>query len=156
MLVASQNPCPCGYYGDTQKECTCSPSMRQRYQDRISGPLLDRIDLRISVPRLPADDLLKVAPGESSDVIRSRIVLARRRATERQGSPNAYLAGQALRQHIALSPAAETLTQAVIKKMGLSGRGFDRLLRVSRTIADLANEAAVTESHVAEAVSYRQ
>jgi magnesium chelatase family protein len=156
MLVASQNPCPCGYFGDTQKECTCSPSMRQRYQDRISGPLLDRIDLRISVPRLPADDLLKVVSGEASEAIRSRIVSARHLANQRQGVPNAYLAGQALRQHMALSPSAENLTQVVIKKLGLSGRGFDRLLRVARTIADLANESVVTESHVAEAVSYRQ
>jgi magnesium chelatase family protein len=156
MLVASQNPCPCGYYSDLQKECTCTPSMRQRYQDRISGPLLDRIDLRVSVPRLPADDLLKVVPGEASEVVRSRVLQARRLATQRQGVANAYLAGQALRKHISLSASAEVLTQTVTKKLGLSGRGFDRLLRVARTIADLASELVVSELHIAEAVSYRE
>ena len=155
MLVASQNPCPCGYFGDPQKDCTCTPGMRQRYQDRISGPLLDRIDLRVTVPRLPADDLLKVIPGESSDMVRQRVLGARQLATERQGMANAYLSGQSLRKHILLSPAAETLTQAVIKKMGLSGRGFDRLLRVARTIADLAKQTNVSDTHIAEAVSYR-
>lgn len=156
MLVASQNPCPCGYYGDPQKECTCTPNLRQRYKDRISGPLLDRIDLRVTVPRLPADDLLKVNPGESSEIVRSRVLQARHLAVQRQGMANAYLAGQALRKHIRLSNSAEALTQSVIKKLGLSGRGFDRLLRVARTLADLSGEALVSETHVAEAVSYRE
>lgn len=156
MLVASRNPCPCGYFGDSQKECTCTPAMRQRYHDRISGPLLDRIDLRVMVPRLPASDLLGVSAGESSQVVRSRVLQARQTAMARQGMANAFLTGQALQQHIALSPAAETLTQAVAKKMSLSGRGFDRLLRVARTIADLSATAMVSDSHIAEAVSYRE
>jgi magnesium chelatase family protein len=156
MLVASQNPCPCGYFGDPQKECTCTPNLRQRYKDRISGPLLDRVDLRVTVPRLPADDLLKVNPGEASEVVRSRVLQARKLATERQGAANAYLSGQALRKHISLSSSAEGLTQTVVKKLGLSGRGFDRLLRVARTIADLSGEVSVSEVHIAEAVSYRE
>lgn len=155
MLVASQNPCPCGYYGDLQKECTCTPAMRQRYQDRISGPLLDRIDLRVTVPRLPPDDLLKVTPAESSEVVRRRVLAARQRATKRQGTANAYLSGQLLRKHALLTSAAENLTQAVIKQLGLSGRGFDRLLRLARTIADLSEQQHISETHIAEAVSYR-
>ena len=166
MLVASQNPCPCGYHGDPERECSCSPSMRQRYRDRISGPLLDRIDLRLNVPRLPAGELLNAPPGESSERVRERVVAAREIALERQGVPNAQLMGQALREHVRLSAGPETFVKAVIKQLSLSGRGYDRLLRVARTIADLscqnptnessANENAVTESHLAEAVSYRE
>jgi magnesium chelatase family protein len=160
-LVASQNPCPCGYYGDLQKECTCSPMQRQRYKERISGPLLDRIDLRITVPRLPPDDLLKVAASESSEAVRARVSEARTIAMKRQNTSNAYLIGQALRKHVALTAAAESFTQLVSKQLALSGRGFDRLLRVARTIADLemvtsSNGNAVTDAHLAEAVSYRE
>lgn len=155
MLVASQNPCPCGYYGDTQRECTCSPSMRQRYRERISGPLMDRIDLRFNVPRLPAEDLLRAAPGEASAILRARIINARELAVKRQGVPNALLAGQSLREHARLATGPESFIKAVIKQLSLSGRGYDRLLRVARTIADLANEDGITEAHLAEAVSYR-
>ncbi|MGL4611087.1 MAG: YifB family Mg chelatase-like AAA ATPase [Trueperaceae bacterium] len=162
-LVASQNPCPCGYFGDIQKECTCSPMQRQRYKERISGPLLDRIDLRIIVPRLPPDDLLKTPTTESSESIRSRVCAARELALKRQGVPNAHLMGQALRKHVALTPAGEAFTQLVVKQLALSGRGFDRLLRVARTIADLelltsdgSNSESVTDAHLAEAVSYRE
>jgi magnesium chelatase family protein len=159
-LVASQNPCPCGYYGDVQKECTCSPMQRQRYKERISGPLLDRIDLRITVPRLPPDDLLKTPTSESSESIRARVCAARDLAMKRQNTPNAYLMGQALRKHVALTSAAESFAQLVSKQLALSGRGFDRLLRVARTIADLevvmtSNGSSVTDAHLAEAVSYR-
>jgi magnesium chelatase family protein len=161
-LVASQNPCPCGYYGDVQKECTCSPMQRQRYKERISGPLLDRIDLRLTVPRLPPEDLLKNPATESSESIRARVMAARTLALKRQNTPNAYLMGQALRKHVALSPSAEAFAQLVSKQLALSGRGFDRLLRVARTIADLeiistpANGSSVTDAHLAEAVSYRE
>ena len=156
MLVASQNPCPCGYFGDTQRECSCSPSMRQRYRERISGPLMDRIDLRLGVPRLATDELLRAPPGESSDLIRARVHAARARGLERQGLPNAQLAGQALRQHAHLSPGTQAFVKAVVQQLGLSARGYDRLLRVARTVADLADEAALTEAHLAEAVSYRE
>ena len=155
MLIASQNPCPCGYYGDSQRECTCSPSMRHRYRERISGPLMDRIDLRFSVPRLPAEDLLRAAPGETSAVLKARIVNARELAVKRQGVPNALLAGQSLREHAQLATGPETFIKAVIKQLSLSGRGYDRLLRVARTIADLANDEQITEAHLAEAVGYR-
>ena len=134
--------------------------MRQRYRDRISGPLLDRIDLRFSVPRLSADDLLRAPPGEPSDILRTRVAAARTRALQRQGAANAHLVGRALREHARLGPGPEGFARAVIKQLSLSGRGYDRLLRVARTIADLAedqtNENAITESHLAEAVSYRE
>ena len=155
MLVASQNPCPCGFYGDTQKPCTCSPSLRQRYRERLSGPLLDRIDLRLNVPRLSPDELLHAPLGEASRVVQARVEAARACAVARQGVPNAELGGTALREHAALSAGAGAFAQAVAKQLALSGRGFDRLLRVARTIADLGSEASLSEAHLAEAVSYR-
>lgn len=155
MLVASQNPCPCGYYGDPGKICNCTPLMRQRYRERISGPLLDRIDLRITVPRLSADELLKAPPAEPSAAIRARVIAARARAIARQGVPNALLLGRKLREVAELTAGAEALMRQVTGQLGLSGRGFDRLLRVARTIADLANEKRITEAHIAEAVRYR-
>jgi magnesium chelatase family protein len=156
MLVASQNPCPCGYHGDPQKACTCTPIMRQRYRERISGPLLDRIDLRLTVPRLSPDELLRAPVGEASEVIRERVLAARQRALSRQGHPNAQLSGQALRRHAALRASAEAFAKTVAKQLHLSGRGFDRLLKVARTIADLAGEDTIGEAHLAEAVSYRE
>lgn len=155
MLVASQNPCPCGYYGDSIKACHCSPSMRQRYQDRISGPLMDRIDIRVTVPRLSPDELLEAQTSEKSEVIRARVLKARALALERQGVPNALLVGQVLRKEAALSPSCDRFARQMVTQLDLSARGYDRLLRLARTIADLANEKIITESHLAEAVSYR-
>lgn len=155
MLVASQNPCPCGFYGDPQKACTCPPVVRQRYRERISGPLLDRIDLRLTVPRLSPSELLHAPPGEPSKTVRCRVEAARQRAVKRQGVPNAELGGAALREHAALSSGAAGFAQAVAKQLALSGRGFDRLLRVARTIADLEGAPSLSEAHLAEAVSYR-
>lgn len=156
MLVAGMNPCPCGYFGDSQRACSCSPVMIQRYKERISGPLLDRIDLRITVPRLPADDLLRAPLGEATAKVRERVLAARARAIARQGVANACLTGQALRRHARLASSAEALMKAVAEQLALSGRGFDRLLRVARTIADLAGEEEICEVHLAEAVSYRE
>ena len=155
MLVASQNPCPCGFYGDAQKPCTCSPTLRQRYRERLSGPLLDRIDLRLNVPRLSSDELLHAPLSEASQTVQARVEAARSCAVARQGVPNAELAGTALREHAALSAGAAAFAQAVAKQLALSGRGFDRLLRVARTVADLSGEAHLSEAHLAEAVSYR-
>lgn len=156
ILIASQNPCPCGYYGDTKKECTCSPTMRQRYRERISGPLLDRIDLRLTVPRLSAEDLLNAPQGELSESIRQRVLVARNLSVSRQGIVNSQLSGQILEEHASLEGPAENFARSVVKQLALSGRGFDRLRKVSRTIADLAGAKLITESHVAEAVSYRE
>ncbi|HHO55793.1 MAG TPA: ATP-binding protein [Trueperaceae bacterium] len=156
MLLASQNPCPCGYYGDSKKLCSCSANMRQRYQDRISGPLLDRIDLRITVARLAAEDLIKASSGEKTAVIRARVLEARAKAISRQGIANAQLSGQALRKHAELSPSAESFIRSAIKQLSLSGRGYDRVLRVARTVADLNSQDFVTETSLAEAISYRE
>lgn len=156
MLVAAQNPCPCGHYGDPEKACSCSPSQRQRYRDRISGPLMDRLDLRLTVPRLSANELMSLpSESEGSPQIRQRVGQARAHALERQGCANGDLMGQALRQHSQLSPAAEALTRSVVKQLALTGRGYDRLLRVARTIADIETETHINERHIAEAVSYR-
>lgn len=155
MLVASQNPCPCGFYSDTHKPCTCSPVLRQRYRERLSGPLLDRIDLRLNVPRLSPDELLHVPPGEPSSAVQVRVERARSCAIARQGVPNAELGGTSLREYAALSSGAGAFAQAVAKQLALSGRGFDRLLRVARTVADLGGDANLSEAHLAEAVSYR-
>jgi len=155
ILIASQNPCPCGYFGDSEKTCTCSLNLRQRYKDKISGPLMDRIDLRVTVPRLVASDLLRAESGEPSCSVRDRVMAARTIAIERQGVANAQLSGQNLREHTVLDTASQAFIQAVIKQLALSGRGYDRLLRVARTIADLAGEVQVGESHIAEAVAYR-
>ena len=156
LLVASRNPCPCGFYGDGNRECSCSPEVRRRYRDRISGPLLDRIDLHLWVPRLPADELLRPAPGEASMVVAKRVAAARHRAHQRQGDLNATLSGRDLRRHCRLDPPAEAFAQTVAQRMTLSGRGYDRLLRVARTVADLAGSNRIEEGHLAEAVGYRE
>ncbi len=156
MLVASQNPCPCGFYGDSQKSCSCSPGVRGRYRERVSGPLLDRIDLRLNVPRLDPSELLRASPGEPSSAVRARVERARERALTRQGGVNAELSGQALREHADLKSGPATFAQAVAKQLALSGRGFDRLLKVARTVADLEGAPSIGEAHLAEAVSYRE
>ncbi|MDZ7705986.1 MAG: YifB family Mg chelatase-like AAA ATPase [Trueperaceae bacterium] len=156
MLVASQNPCPCGHYGDPKKACTCSPVMRQRYKERISGPLADRIDLRFSVPRLSAEELLHAPAGEASEAVRQRVTAARRKALERQDVANAELAGRALQKHAALTGGSEAFLRSVIRQLALTARSYDRLRRVARTIADLAGDDVIREAHLAEAVSYRE
>lgn len=155
MLVASQNPCPCGHFGDPQRACSCPPGLRQRYRERLSGPLLDRIDLRLNVPRLSPAELLHAPPGETSRTVQARVAAARALALARQRVPNAELAGSALREHAALRGSSANFAQTVAQRLALSGRGFDRLLRVARTVADLSGARDLSESHIAEAVSYR-
>lgn len=155
QLIAAMNPCPCGYWGDSQKPCTCSVHERTRYMGRISGPLLDRIDLTVTVPRLSVDELTRSVHSETSEVVRARIVAAREQMLARQGHRNGYLQGQALREHTQLSSNAEFFIRAAAKQLDLTGRGFDRILRVARTIADLAQQPEIREAHLAEAVAYR-
>jgi magnesium chelatase family protein len=157
QLIAAMNPCPCGFHGDSQKACRCSPDQIQRYRLRLSGPLLDRIDLLIALPRLPAQILTREqATAESSAQVRQRVSAARARAILRCGVINAGLNDAQLRQHCALKTADRTLLESTIDQLGFSVRGYHRILRVSRTIADLAKSESIDSPHLVEALGYRQ
>jgi magnesium chelatase family protein len=155
-LVCSMNPCPCGYAGDRRRRCRCPAGQIERYQSRISGPLLDRIDLFVDVPRLTRQELRGGEVGETSGEIRARVAAAREAQLVRQGISNATLGGRELRVACALGGDAETLFSQAIDRMELSGRAHDRVLRVSRTIADLAGDEQIAIEHVAEALNYRR
>lgn len=156
QLIAAMNPCPCGFLGHPTRACRCSPDQITRYQGKLSGPLLDRIDLHVEVPALPSDDLFKCGLGESSTTVRERVVAARDRAVARQGKPNQALAGQALDEHVHAEPSALKFLNTVSTRLGWSARGTHRALRVARTIADLEGASEVTAGHLAEAVQYRR
>ena len=156
QLVAAMNPCPCGFAGSPQRACRCTPDQVARYQGKLSGPLLDRIDLHVEVPALPAKELLAAPRGEASSAVRARVATAHARAIARQGRPNQALAGQALDAHLALEPAAAQFVQTAATRLAWSARATHRALKVARTIADLADSERVTAAHVAEAVQYRR
>jgi magnesium chelatase family protein len=159
-LVASTNPCPCGYFGDSVQACTCSPRQRESYWAKLSGPLMDRIDLQVSVSRLKPTELTQVNEGEPSAPIRERVLAARQQSVERfkdesQLHCNAQMQSRHLRQWCVLDDASRQLLEAAIQRLGLSARGTDRILKVARTIADLASSSALQVAHVAEAIQYR-
>ncbi len=156
QLVAAMNPCPCGYQGDPRGRCRCTPDQVARYRGKLSGPLLDRVDVILEVPSLSAAELQSAKPGEASAAVRVRVIAARDRQLVRQGCANAALDGRALMAHCALDDAARALLARAIDRLGLSARSHDRILRVARSIADLAGAEVIERRHLAEAVQYRR
>jgi magnesium chelatase family protein len=156
QLVAAMNPCPCGHHGNPLRACRCSPELIARYQARISGPLLDRIDLQVEVPAVPAETLSAAPDGESSAVVAARVAEAHACQMVRQGTLNAALNGDAIDRHCALDAGASKFLQTASAKLGWSARSFHRVLRIARTVADLSHSAEVKTVHIAEAIQYRR
>ena len=160
-LVASTNPCPCGYFGDTIQACTCSPRAREQYWAKLSGPLMDRIDLQVAVNRLKPEEITRQPTGEESAPVRERVQVARDRAWTRFKLAdstircNAQMQSHHLRHWCPLDDTSRNLLEGAIRKLGLSARASDRILKVARTIADLAGDEALKPQHVAEAIQYR-
>ena len=159
MLVAAMNPCPCGFYGDGEKKCICSPSQILNYRKKISGPIIDRIDLHIDVPRLNFEKLSSITPGENSKSIKSRIELARARQRERfVGTPfvtNAEMGSEAVKRFCQIDGSSQQILKNAVEQMHLSARAYFRMLKLARTIADLSNSPNILACHIAEALQYR-
>jgi magnesium chelatase family protein len=159
MLISAMNPCPCGYFGDPERECTCSMQMVQRYQKRISGPLMDRIDIHIEVPRVDYEKLSSDRLGEPSADVRARVEAARGRQRKRfEGTAmtcNADMGPAEVREHCEVDPAGKSLLRAAMQQLQMSARAYHRILKLSRTIADLAGSPRIQAAHVAEAIQYR-
>jgi magnesium chelatase family protein len=157
QLVAAMNPCPCGYHGEASGRCRCTPAQVQQYRARLSGPLLDRIDLHVEVPALPRDVLLneKSAGEETSAQVRERASVARQRMLARGGIANAALGNREIEKVCVLDTAGRALVEQAMARLGLSARAYHRVLKVARTIADLAGEESIAPEHLAEAIQYR-
>jgi magnesium chelatase family protein len=160
MLVAAMNPCPCGYFGELKRECRCGPVQVQRYRQRISGPLLDRIDLHIEVPAVEYRDVASERVEESSAAIRQRVGRAREHQRHRlqrdaKTSCNARMTTRHLKLHCKLNHESQELVRVAMTELNLSARAYDRILKVSRTIADLDNQSDISAEHVSEAIQYR-
>ncbi len=159
MLVSAMNPCPCGYYGDSTHKCTCSPQQIKKYRSKISGPLLDRIDLHVEVPAVSYKDLLGKIESETSESIRSRITAAREIQSQRfkksKNFCNAQMSSRQIKQHCAVSEASNRLLETAVDKLGLSARAYNRVLKIARTIADLSGEKNMDIQHLSEAIQYR-
>ena len=158
-LVAAANPCPCGFDGDSRRHCRCPEGRVTQYRNKLSGPLLDRIDLRLRVPRLTKQELMGSEGGEASAIVRNRVQAARERQRHRYRASgalcNAHLPGPRIRREARLDPAAEDLLSRAVDTLALTGRGFDRALKVARTVADLGGSPTIGADHLAEALSYR-
>ncbi|MHB1115902.1 YifB family Mg chelatase-like AAA ATPase [Sideroxydans sp.] len=156
QLVAAMNPCPCGYLGHYNGKCRCTPDQVSRYRGKISGPLLDRIDIQIEVPAVPQEDLMKQSDSEDSAAIQQRVEAARQRQLARQGKPNAQLSVTEIDAHCTPDTSGEALLRQAITKLNLSARAYHRILKVARSIADLAASKNIQTAHIAEAVQYRR
>lgn len=159
LMIGALNPCQCGFHGDTLRNCTCTPQMINRYLQRISGPLLDRIDIHIEVPRLKHDELLSRSSGEPSLAIRHRVIVARSRQLERFSGTsnfcNAHMSSRQIRHFCQVSDDTKSLLRSAITQLNLSARAYDRILKLARTIADLVGQDDIQTPHVAEAIQYR-
>ena len=156
QFIGAMNPCPCGWLGAAHRACRCTPEQVSRYQGKLSGPLLDRIDLHVEVPALPPQELMALQEGETTAAVRARCTAARERATARQGKPNQALQGREIDAHAAVAPAAATFLKNAAARLAWSARATHRVLKLARTIADLAASQTVEVAHVAEAVQYRR
>jgi magnesium chelatase family protein len=160
MLAAAMNPCPCGYFGDPTRDCHCTPPMIQRYVSKISGPLLDRIDIHIEVPAVKYKELRAPSSAEDSAAVRQRVLQARERQLERYSGEkkiysNAQMVPKMIRKHCAITADGEKLLENAITRLGLSARAHDRILKVARTIADLDAATSIEPRHLSEAIQYR-
>lgn len=159
MLVAALNPCPCGFRGDPKRKCNCTPQQIERYVGKLSGPLLDRIDIHIEVPPVPFRELSEDRGGQTSEQMREAVLKGREVQRERYGKSSSLLNGKMrpreIRKFCKLEKDAESLLRAAMEEMGLSARAHDKILRVSRTIADLDQAEKITAPHLSEAINYR-
>ncbi len=159
MLVAAMNPCPCGFYADPRHECTCTKAQINRYRSKISGPLLDRIDIHVEVPAVPYNELTGTTPQESSENIRQRVMKARDFQSNRFSRTkifcNAQMGSRHIRNFCRLNASSAKLLEFAVEKFGLSARGYNRILKIARTIADLSGSETINETHVSEAIQYR-
>jgi magnesium chelatase family protein len=160
MLVAAMNPCPCGYMSDPRKPCKCSPVQIEKYLAKVSGPLIDRIDIHVTVPAVPFNELRYAKPGTDSAAMREKVLSARQRQKDRFGEKktmvNARMGPRLVRQHCPLDQAGEMILKQAMSELGLSARAHDKVLRMARTIADIEGSDAIKLEHVSEAVHYRQ
>jgi len=160
MLIAAMNPCPCGYYNHPEKACVCAPGVVRKYLNRISGPLLDRIDIHIEVTPVPFRELSKISKSENSKTVRERVIKAReiqsiRFRDEKNIYSNAQMSTRMLNKYCQISEQGKDLLKNAMERLGLSARAYDRILKVSRTIADLDNSESISNEHLSEAINYR-